>query len=367
MEELNLEHLRHTVLMAIFGIGLVFGAVSQRSHFCTMGAISDIVNFGDWGRMRMWMLAIAVAALGLQTLAYTGKANLNDTIFLSGSWSWLATSLGGLMFGTGMVLASGCGSKTLIRLGGGNLKALFVFLVLGLSSYMTLKGIFGVLRVNWLEPIRLELGATSHLPLLLDPSNGPLAQVLMFGIPLALLLGTLASKSAWKRDILLGGLGIGLCVLAGWWVVFQLGYLPEHPDTLEAAYLGSYNNRAEGMSFVAPYAYTLEWLMFYSDASRVLTIGVVSCLGVIAGSFLTALASREFRWEAFNSVEDMANHTAGALMMGIGGVLALGCTVGQGLSGVSTLSLVSWVTLGFIVLGAVLGIKYQSWRVERMV
>jgi uncharacterized membrane protein YedE/YeeE len=366
MEEINLEHIRQWVLIAIFGVGFLFGAISQKSHFCTMGAVSDIVNFGDWGRMRMWILAIAVAALGLQTLIFLGKANVNDTIFVAGTWSWLSAMVGGLLFGIGMVLASGCGSKTLIRLGAGNLKALFVFVVLGLTAYMTLKGVFGVFRVNYLDPFKIEFGASSYLPQLLDKENGTLSSIVMFGIPLALLAWVFAKKAAWSRDILLGGVGIGLCVVASWWAVFQLGFLPEHPETLEAAYLGSYNNRAEGMSFVAPYAYTLEWLMFYSDITRVLTVGVVSCLGVIAGSLVTSLITREFRWEAFNGVEDMANHTAGAVMMGIGGVMAMGCTVGQGLSGVSTLSLTSWITLLFIILGAVAALKYQVWRVEQM-
>lgn len=366
MDEINLEQMRHVVLFAIFGVGFLFGAISQKSHFCTMGAVSDIVNFGDWGRMRMWVLAIAVAALGLQTMVYLGKANLNDTIFVASSWSWLSATFGGFLFGIGMVLASGCGSKTLIRLGTGNLKALFVFVILGLTGYMTLKGVFGVFRASFLDPFKVEFGSSSYLPQLIGSGNTALSTAVMFGIPLALLAWVFAKKASWNRDVLLGGLGIGLCVAASWWAIFQLGFLPEHPETLEAAYLGSYNNRAEGMSFVAPYAYTLEWLMFYSDVTRVLTVGVVSCLGVIAGSLITSLLTGEFRWEAFNGVEDMANHTVGAAMMGIGGVLAMGCTVGQGLSGVSTLSLTSWITLAFIVLGAVAALKYQVWRVERM-
>jgi uncharacterized membrane protein YedE/YeeE len=130
--------------------------------------------------------------------------------------------------------------------------------------------------------------------------------------------------------------------------------------------LGSYANRAEGFSFVAPYAYTLEWLMFFSDQSRVLTVGVVACFGVVLGAAGNAFAEKSFRWETFQGVEDTANHTIGAVLMGVGGVLALGCTVGQGLSGVSTLSLASWVALASIVLGAVLALKYQMWRVERM-
>jgi len=371
MEEINVNQIENTVLWATFAVGLAFGGISHRSHFCTMGAVADIVNFGDWNRMRMWVVAIAVAALGLQFLNLTGQANLNDTIYLGTNWSWLSAITGGLLFGAGMVLASGCGSKTLIRLGAGNLKALMVFVIMGLAAYMTLKGVFGVVRANFLDPVKFEFDTSPYLPEMLanlmHSDTTTLAPVLAIALPLLLLASALASKAAWNKEVLLGGLGVGLTVAAAWWVVFQLAYVPEHPDTLEAAYLGTYANRAEGFSFVAPYAYTLEWLMFFSDTSRVLTVGIVACFGVILGAAGSALAEKSFRWETFQGVEDTANHTVGAVLMGVGGVLALGCTVGQGLSGVSTLSLTSFITLGSIVLGAVLALKYQAWRVERMV
>lgn len=371
MEEINVSNIQSIVLWATFAVGLSFGAISHRTHFCTMGAVADIVNFGDWTRMRMWLVAIAVATLGLQTMSLAGYANLNDTIYLGNQWSWLSGIVGGVLFGAGMVLASGCGSKTLIRLGAGNLKALMVFMIMGVSAYMTLRGVFGVLRANYLDTVRFQFETSAYLPDLLaglvSANTTIVAPVLAIAIPAMLLIAALTNKSAWNKETILGGVGVGLTILAAWWVVFQLAFIPEHPDTLEAAYLGSYANRAEGFSFVAPYAYTLEWLMFFSDQSRVLTVGVVACFGVVLGAAGNAFAEKSFRWETFQGVEDTANHTIGAVLMGIGGVLALGCTVGQGLSGVSTLSLASWVALGSIVLGAVLALKYQMWRVERMV
>jgi len=371
MEEINVSRIQDTVLWATFAVGLAFGGISHRTHFCTMGAVADIVNFGDWNRMRMWIVAIAVAALGLQSLSITGHANLNDTIYLGTQWSWLSGIAGGLLFGAGMVLASGCGSKTLIRLGAGNLKALMVFIIMGLTAYMTLKGVFGVVRANYLDPVRFEFSASPYLPemlaRMLTTDTTSITPVLAIALPLLILACALVKKSAWNKEVILGGLGVGLTVAAAWWVVFQIAYIPEHPDTLEAAYLGTYANRAEGFSFVAPYAYTLEWLMFFSDISRVLTVGVVACFGVIFGAAANALIDKSFRWETFQGVEDTANHTVGAVLMGIGGVLALGCTVGQGLSGVSTLSLPSFVALGSIVAGATLALKYQTWRVERMI
>ena len=141
--------------------------------------------------------------------------------------------------------------------------------------------------------------------------------------------------------------------------------MAEHPETLEAVYLATNSGRAEAMSFVAPVAYTLDWLILFSDKSKVLTIGIVSVVGVVAGSALQSLASRTFRWEGFGGTEDTVNHLVGAVLMGIGGVTAMGCTVGQGLSGVSTLSVTSFIALAAILAGAVAGLKYQIWRLER--
>lgn len=372
MEEINVSHIEHTVLWTTFAVGLAFGAISHRSHFCTMGAVADLVNFGNWNRMRMWVLAISVAALGLQSLAALGYANLIDTLYLNNQWSWLSGILGGFLFGVGMVLASGCGSKTLIRLGAGNLKALMVFVIMGISAYTTLKGVLGVFRANYLDPVQFEFTTSPYLPELLanmvsSNNSATTSATLAIALPLAMLTWALASKAAWNKEVLLGGIGIGLTTLAAWWIMFQIAYIPEHPDTLEAAYIGTYANRAEGLSFAAPYAYTLEWLMMYSDASRVLTVGIVSCFGVVLGATFSAVAEKSFRWETFQSVEDTANHSIGAVLMGMGGVLALGCSVGQGLSGVSTLSLASFFALGSIILGAITALKYQIWRVERTV
>jgi len=150
-----------------------------------------------------------------------------------------------------------------------------------------------------------------------------------------------------------------------WWVSGRMGFVAEHPETLEAVYLATNSGRAEALSFVAPVAYTLDWLILFSDKSKVLTIGIVSVVGVVAGSALQSLASRTFRWEGFGGTEDTVNHLVGAVLMGIGGVTAMGCTVGQGLSGVSTLSVTSFIALAAILAGAVAGLKYQIWRLER--
>jgi hypothetical protein len=166
-------------------------------------------------------------------------------------------------------------------------------------------------------------------------------------------------------DVLLAGFGIGLVVVGVWWVSGRLGHLPEHPQTLEEAFLATNSQRMESLTFVAPIAYTVDWLILFSDKSKVLTIAVVSTLGVTVGALASALATRSFRWEGFAGTQDTAHHLVGAVLMGVGGVTAMGCTVGQGLSGVSTLALGSFLAFAGIVAGAVVGLKYQVWQLER--
>jgi uncharacterized membrane protein YedE/YeeE len=149
-----------------------------------------------------------------------------------------------------------------------------------------------------------------------------------------------------------------------WWVTGRLGFVAEHPATLEPAFAGSGTGRMESVSFVAPAASLLEWLVFYSDASRVLTVGIMLLLGVLAGGLAEALLSRRFRWEGFRDAADLRRHLLGAVLMGVGGVTALGCTFGQGLSGVSTLGLTSWTALAALIAGAVLGLRWQERQVE---
>jgi uncharacterized membrane protein YedE/YeeE len=166
-------------------------------------------------------------------------------------------------------------------------------------------------------------------------------------------------------DGLLGGIIIGLVVVAGWYVSGHLGYVAEDPDTLQEAFIATNSGRMESLSFVAPQAYTLELLMLWSDSSRRLTFAIASGLGVVVGSLGHALASGSFRWEGFRDLEDTANHLVGAALMGFGGVVAMGCTIGQGISGVSTLAAGSFLALFAIIAGAMLALKYQYWRAER--
>ncbi len=362
-------HLAALVAGCAFALAFVFGAVAHRVHFCTMGAISDIVNFGDWQRMRMWLLAIAVAILGTAVLQGLGVIDTGKSIYVSARVPWLSHIVGGFLFGFGMTLASGCGSKTLIRAGAGNLKSLIVLVFLAAAAYMTLKGAFAPLRVNGLDTLRFDVGAkTSDLPALAIAAG--LGNAARVWLPLLLAVALGASVFANREfrtspSLVIGGLVVGAVIVAGWYVSGHLGYLAEDPQTLEEKFVATNSGRLESYSFVAPTAYLLELLLLWTDQSRIVTFGIAGVLGMLLGAAAMALATRTFRWEGFASTEDLSNHVVGGVLMGFGGITALGCTIGQGLSGVSTLAVGSFIALASIVAGCVVALKYQMWRIER--
>lgn len=369
MQEADLPGLITQVLWAAFALAVVFGAIAQHTHFCTMGAVADIVNMGDWARMRMWLMAIGVAMIGFNAMVGLGWIEARQSLYAGPKLIWLSNLVGGLLFGFGMVLASGCGSKTLVRIGGGSLKSVVVFVLLGLAAYATLKGVAAVARVATIDTVALTLAPGQDLPSLIAHGAGAprrtVALAVGAGLGALLLVFCLAKPEGRSADVLLGGLGIGAVVAAVWWVSGRMAHLAEHPQTLEEVFLATNSQRMESLTFVAPIAYTLDWLILFSDKSKVLTIGIVTTLGVVVGSAAVALANKSFRWEGFANTEDTANHVVGALLMGVGGVTAMGCTVGQGLSGVSTLAIGSFIALAAIIGGAVLALRYQVWRLER--
>lgn len=365
----ELARLTHQVLWASFFVAMAFGAIVQRTSFCTMGAIADVVTMGDWTRIRQWALAAGVAVAGFGLLAWAGLVNPEQTLYASRRWIWLSALVGGGIFGFGMVLSSGCASKALVRAGAGNLKAWVVVLVVGVSGFATLKGITAVLRTQTVDRVALESAVDASLPAWaasagwLSPAAASL--VLALAVGAGLLAFALWPREARRANSLLAGAGIGACIVAMWWITGHFGHVTEHPLTLQETYLATNSGRAEAMSFIAPIAYALDWLMFFSDANKLLTVGIVTVAGVLAGSLVMALAQRSFRWEGFGNVSDVAHHLAGGTLMGVGGVTAMGCSIGQGISGLSTLSATSIVALAAMIAGAVGGVKYQEWQLGR--
>jgi uncharacterized protein len=342
-----------------FVLAFIFGAVGNKTHFCTMGAVSDWVNMGDTGRLRMWLLAVAVALLGSSALHLAGVIDLSKSIYPGPNFTWLSYLVGGFLFGVGMTLGSGCGSKTLIRVGAGNLKSLVVYIVLGIAAYMTLRGLFGAFRVGVLEKATITLPQGQDLPSLIGLHRAVWAALIGGGL-LVFIYSSKQFRSSF--DYTLGGMVTGLVVVGGWYVSGHLGYVAEDPNTLQEAFVATNTGRMESFSFVAPFAFTLEYLMLWTDKSKIITYGIASAAGVIAGSAAYALATRTFRWEGFRDAEDTANHIVGGILMGFGGITALGCTIGQAITGVSTLALGSILTFAAIVAGSAATMKYQYWR-----
>ncbi len=365
----NTTHIVSLVVLSGFLLAMIFGAVAQRADFCTMGAVSDIVNMGDWSRMRMWLLAIAVAVAGANALDLAGLVDLSRSAYPGARWPWPAYLSGGFLFGVGMTLGSGCGSRSLVRLGGGNLKSLVVLLFLALSAQMTLRGLFSPAReflstlavqfdqgqdLSWLLAVPLGIGKRSVQPWI--------AAAVALGLALFVLRDR-GFRTDYER--MFAGTVIGLVIVGGWYVTGHLGFVAEDPETLQEAWLGTRTARPESFTFIGPAANTLELLQFWADKSMSLNFGVAVVLGTLAGSFAFAAATRRFRWESFASGSDMRNHILGGVLMGFGGVTAMGCTIGQGVTGISTLALGSILVFFSIIAGAAVTMKLQYRRMLR--
>ena len=366
--------IHHQVLLSIFIIAAVMGAVANKTNFCTMGAVSDWINIGDTGRMRAWVFAMAVALPGVLGLEAAGMVNLYAETFppyRTANFAWLRYILGGLLFGIGMTLGSGCGNKTLVRVGSGNLKSLLVLAVASIAAYFMLwSALFEKAFVPWLGPTTVNL-AQHGVP------NQELSTVLaaMFGMQSApwfhLLVGALVVTGMLifvfrsvdfrgSADNILGGAVVGLAVVAGWWITGG-PWGSRWKEYAEMAIDVPSRVQVQSYTFVSPMGDTARYLLD-PDNLLLVNFGVMALAGVIAGSFFYALATRSFRIEWFTSGGDFARHAAGGALMGIGGVLAMGCTVGQAITGISTLAIGSILTFMAIVIGSAGTMKFQYWR-----
>lgn len=384
----NFAHAQSVLLWATFGLAVVLGLVANKTNFCTMGAISDWVNMGDLGRMRAWMLAIAVAMLGVSVLEYFGLANLDASFppYRGAQLIWAENILGGVLFGIGMTFASGCGNKTLIRIGGGNLKSIMVLVIIAVIAYFMVnpfpgsdKTLFTVLFNGWIRPLAVNTGSHQDLASFLV-SDANLKQArLVLGVLVALAISVFVFKSAdfrSNKDNIIGGLVVGLTVLGAWYIssVIQIkvdgtnytlqGYVQEWDFVAGSNEIKPADSRPlspQSFTFINPMGQTLGYVAGKFDVS-LLTFGVMALAGVIVGSFLWSLLSRNFRIEWFASFADFRNHVFGAVLMGFGGVLAMGCTIGQGVTGMSTLALGSFLALISIIFGSAMTMRLQYYK-----
>ena len=359
--------IHHQVLLAIFGLAVVMGAVANKTNFCTMGAVSDWVNMDDTGRLRAWLLAAAVAILGVVAIEAGGIASLAATFppYRTTQFAWLRYLLGGLLFGIGMTLASGCGNKTLVRIGGGNLKSVVVLLIASICAYLMLwtdlyDNAFGKL----VGATTINLAGSGFKSQAVGDLLGVGNTVAGLAIAGAVVAFVLASREfRTNADNLLAGIVIGLIVVGGWYVTGgALG--TEWKEYADFADVKPLRVETQSFTFISAMGDGARYVMNPQNTSLI-NFGIVAMIGIIVGSFLWAIFSRGFRIEWFVSGSDFLNHAFGAVLMGIGGVLAMGCTVGQAITGVSTLALGSMLTFSAIVAGAAATMKYQYWRMMR--
>ncbi len=362
------------VLAAVFAIAVVMGAVANKTNFCTMGAVSDWVNIGDTGRMRAWVFAMALALTGVIALEAGGVVNLSVETFppyRSANFAWTRYLVGGLMFGIGMTLAGGCGNKTLVRVGAGNLKALTVLVIAMIMSYLMLwTPLFEKAFLPWIQPTTINLARhgvpTQEVGAVISGMFGfAPSRVLNFTVAALVALGmyVFVFRSRDFRgsfDNILGGAVIGLAIVAGWYLTGgSMGVAWK--EYAEMATEVPSRVQAQSYTFISPMGDSVRYLLDPRQLSLV-NFGVMALAGVIAGSLIYALVTRSLRIEWFASFRDFVNHALGGVLMGVGGVLSMGCTVGQAITGVSTLAIGSFLTFFAIVIGAAGTMKYQYWR-----
>jgi hypothetical protein len=365
--------IHNQVLVLVFLIAIVMGAVANKTNFCTMGAVSDWVNMGDTGRLRAWLLAMALALTGVLALEGSGTVSLDSEVFppyRTANFAWLRYLLGGFMFGIGMTLAGGCGNKTLVRIGGGNLKSLVVLVVASFFAYQMLWGeLYGAAFDSWISATTINLGAggmsSQTVPAILGGWFGIEGKGFHYGLGAVIALGMLAfvfSQHAFRKsfDNILGGSVIGLAVVAGWWITGgRMG--AAWKEWADFATEAPSRVMVQSYTFISPMGDTARYLLEPGKLSFI-NFGVMALCGVVLGSLLYALFRKQFRIEWFHGREDVINHLVGGVLMGVGGVLSMGCTVGQAITGFSTLALGSVLTFVAIVGGSALTMKYLYWR-----
>ncbi|MGF6431779.1 MULTISPECIES: YeeE/YedE family protein [Bradyrhizobium] len=334
------------VILAALIIGLIYGSVGLLSGFCMMSGLRGWWAEGDGRLARTYALAMGVAIAASQLLAAAGLVDLGKSIYLQPSFSAPVMFLGGLLFGYGMVLSNGCGSRALVLLGRGNLRSFVVVIVLGIFAEMTLKGLIAPARIAMVQASQATVAANSVPSLLASTGLGAVpARMVAASVLSAVLIIFAFAHAPFRKSPgqVAAGVIVGLLVAGGWYATGYLGADDFNPVPVTS------------LTFIAPIADALQYVMLSTGST--LNFGIVTVFGVFAGSLITAIATGRFQLEGYRSPQHMLRSAGGAALMGAGGVMAFGCSVGQGLTGLSTLSLSSFIAIAGIMLGTGAGLR----------
>jgi uncharacterized membrane protein YedE/YeeE len=329
-----------------FVIGLVFGAVGLLSGFCLMSSLRDWWTANDGRKVRSYAVALAVAILGTQWVAGAGLVDIAKSLYLQPSFSAPLMFVGGVLFGVGMVLSNGCASRALVLLGKGNLRSLVVIAVIGITAPMTLKGLIAPARLAFLQATQTTPAAISAPALLASMGVSEFAaRIAVTLLASGALLAFAFSDRSFRRAYghIAAGAAVGALVVAGWLATGWLGADEFDPIPVTS------------LTFISPIADTVQYTMMSTGLS--LSFGVALVVGVLGGSLVTALATGRFSLEGYTSAPHLLRSISGAALMGIGGAMAYGCSVGQGLTGLSTLGMPSFIAVAGILSGAALALR----------
>lgn len=336
------------VIAGGFIVGILFGMASRLSALCLLSGLRSWWYGGDGRHIRTFALALAVALIGSQLLQSAGLFDLSKSVYVRTSFSPLLVFFGGALFGIGMVMANGCGARALVLLGGGNLRSLIVLMCIAVGGYLTLTGLLAPLRVAAGQVLVLETEAAT-LPGILSRLglSGATATWLTVAVAAAVLGWFVFSHAAFRQSpgFLIGAVAVGFAIIAGWYVTGTLGADDFDPAPVASA------------SFIAPVGDSLLYLMLATG--KKINFGVALVAGVVLGSFLLAAAQGALKLQGFATPQAMLRYMTGGLLMGIGGALAAGCSIGHGLSGLSTLALMSIPAATGIVAGTALALRRQ--------
>jgi len=358
------------LFISIFILSILFGALARKTDFCPLGGIADVVHSRNTGRLSMYFFAIAIAMFGVTILEAIEIFSVDSTVppYRMSQFRWPAYLVGGLFFGIGMTLCRGCGMKSILNLGGGNLKTLVSITAMGLAAVMMLyyESFFNDYFLSWVLPVTPNFEDYG----ILQQDLGTISSVI-FGVDVAtmrIIIGLLTSfiilyfvfsskDFLARKDNVIGGFAVGALIA----VAFYISGGPIGELANEASDFSDMPQNGMGTqsyTFIRPMGDLLyiaanpEWYL--------LTFGLVAFLGVGTGSVLISILTSRFQIVWFSSFKELLRYVIGGIMVGIGGILGMGCTLGQGIAGTSTLSLGSFVDLFALMVGAYFGIRMQK-------